>query len=91
MRRRNFCPKPVTRAQIAVFLLKTLNGSAYTPPPATGIFQDVSPGSFAADFIEDLYNHHITGGCAVFPLRYCPDDAVLREQIATFLVRTFFP
>ncbi|HEY1250583.1 MAG TPA: FG-GAP-like repeat-containing protein [Thermoanaerobaculia bacterium] len=86
----NFCPeRPVSRAEVAVFLLKTLNGENYTPPAATGIFEDVPIGSFAADFIEALYNQGITGGCALSPLRYCPDDAVLREQIATFLVRTF--
>ena len=87
-----YCPsQSVTRAQMAVFLLKTSEGSGYTPPPATGIFGDVPPGSFGADFIEDLYNKGITGGCSVSPLLYCPSNAVLRQQMATFLVRTFFP
>ena len=86
----NYCPDAsVTRAQMSVFLLKTSQGSAYTPPPATGIFGDVPVGSFAADFIEDLYNRGITGGCSSSPLLYCPDNAVLRQQMATFLVRTF--
>ena len=41
----NYCPgTPVTRAQMAVFLLKTLNGSSYTPPAASGIFGDVPVG-----------------------------------------------
>ena len=86
----NYCPgNSVTRAQMAVFLLKTKLGSFYTPPPATGIFGDVPPGSFAADFIEDLYNRGITGGCSANPLLYCPDNVVNRGQMATFLVRTF--
>ena len=86
----NFCPDDsVTRAQMAVFLLKTSQGSSYTPPAATGIFADVPAGSFAADFIEDLYNRGITGGCSVSPLLYCPGSSVLRQQMATFLVRTF--
>ena len=86
----NYCPDAsVTRAQMAVFLLKTSQGSGYGPPPATGIFGDVPAGSFAADFIEDLYNRGITGGCSSSPLLYCPNNAVLRQQMATFLVRTF--
>ncbi len=87
-----YCPdQSVTRAQMAIFLLKTSEGSGYTPPTATGIFGDVPVGSFAADFIEDLYNRGISGGCSVSPLLYCPTSAVLRQQMATFLVRTFFP
>ena len=86
----NYCPdSSVTRAQMAVFLLKTSLGSSYSPPPATGIFGDVPIGSFAADFIEDLYHRNITGGCHTSPLLYCPDNPVLRQQMATFLVRTF--
>ena len=52
---------PITRAEIAVFLLKTLLGAAYVPPDPVGIFQDVAPDAFAADFIEDLYNRGIIG------------------------------
>jgi hypothetical protein len=87
----DYCPdQSVTRAQMAVFLLKTSQGSSYAPPAATGIFGDVPVGSFAADFIEDLYNRGITGGCQASPLLYCPGNIVLRQQMATFLVRTFF-
>jgi hypothetical protein len=88
----NYCPsQSVTRAQMAIFLLKTSQGSSYTPPTAVGIFGDVPVGSFGADFIEDLYNKGITGGCQLSPLLYCPGNAVLRQQMATFLVRTFAP
>jgi hypothetical protein len=86
----NYCPDAsVTRAQMAPFLLKTSQGSAYVPPAAVGIFGDVPPGSFAADWIEDLYNRGITGGCSANPLLYCPNSSVNRQQMATFLVRTF--
>jgi hypothetical protein len=88
----NYCPsQSVTRAQMAIFLLKTSEGESYAPPPAVGIFGDVPVASFGADFIEDLYNKGITGGCQISPLLYCPGSAVLRQQMATFLVRTFFP
>ena len=85
-----YCPEnPVTRAQMAIFLLRSKHGSGYTPPPATGIFADVPLGSWAGDWIEQLYNEGITTGCATSPLRYCPGDSVTRAQMAVFIVRTF--
>jgi hypothetical protein len=87
-----YCPNnPVTRQQMAIFLLKTLEGSAYLPPAGTGIFQDVTgcPNP-NCNFIEELYNRGITGGCQTNPvLLYCPSNAVLRQQMAVFLVKTF--
>ena len=74
---------------MAVFLLKTLLGTGYTPPPAVGIFGDVPVGSFAADWIEDLYARGITSGCSSSELLYCPDTSVTRGQVAAFLVATF--
>ena len=87
-----YCPdSPATRGQMAVFLLKTLLGTSYAPPAATGIFADVPPDYFAIDWIEDLYNRHITGGCSPNPppLNYCPDEANTRGQMAVFLTLTF--
>ncbi|HWZ85233.1 MAG TPA: S8 family serine peptidase [Thermoanaerobaculia bacterium] len=85
-----YCPMaPVTRAQMAVFLLKTHLGSAYVPPAATGIFGDVPVGAFAAAWIEDLYGRAITGGCSASPLLYCPDNPSTRGQMAVFLTKTF--
>ena len=41
----NYCPgDAITRAQVAIFLLKTSQGSAFVPPPASGFFGDVPPG-----------------------------------------------
>ena len=86
-----YCPlAPVTRAQMAVFLLKTLEGAAYVPPAATGtIFGDVPLGAFAAAWIEELYNRSVTGGCQASPLLYCPDRPNTRGQMAVFLTKTF--
>ena len=39
-------------------------------------------GSFAADWIEALYEVGGTGGCGVAPLRYCPSALVTRGQMA---------
>jgi hypothetical protein len=57
---------------MAVFLLKTLLGSSYAPPPRDRDLGDVPVGSFAADWIEDLYGRQITGGCSASPLLYLP-------------------
>ena len=85
----NYCPdNPALRIQMAVFLLKSLFGPYYTPPPAVGIFADVPVDNPAAPWIESLYNLGVTGGCATSPLRYCPYDPVLRKQMAVFLVKT---
>lgn len=85
-----YCPDDaVTRRQMAVFLLKTKEGSTYTPPPAAGVFEDVPPGSQFADWIEELAARGITTGCQASPPLYCPDASVTRAQMAVFLVRTF--
>ncbi|MFY9552463.1 MAG: S-layer homology domain-containing protein [Thermoanaerobaculia bacterium] len=84
----NYCPnKPVTRAQMAVFLLKSEHGSSYTPPACTGIFPDVPCPSPFADWIEQLFHENITGGCGGG--NYCPSNPNTRGQMAVFLVRTF--
>jgi len=83
----DYCPAaPVTRAQMAVFLLRAEHGTAFTPPPATGtVFGDVAAGSFAAAWIEALAAEGITGGCGGGD--YCPSSAVRRDQMAVFLLK----
>jgi Leucine-rich repeat (LRR) protein len=84
----NYCPEAsVTRAQMAIFLLRAKHGSSYSPPAAVGIFSDVPKSYWAASWIEQLYAEGITGGCGGG--NYCPDQAVSRAQMAIFLVRTF--
>jgi uncharacterized protein YjiK len=85
-----YCPTtPVTRDQMAVFLLRAKHGSSYVPPVLTGVFQDVPTDYWAAAWIEQLAAEGITGGCSVSPSRYCPTTAVSRDQMAVFLVKTF--
>ena len=86
----NYCPNsPVTRQQMAVFLLKTEHGSAFTPPACTGVFGDVAcPGLFT-DWVEQLFAEGVTGGCQASPPLYCPTSSVTRGQMAVFLTKTF--
>jgi hypothetical protein len=81
---------PVTRAQMAVFLLKGEHGTSYVPPPCTGIFTDsecAPTPAFAVDWIEQLFNEGVTGGCGTGI--YCPDVSVTRAQMAVFLTKSF--
>ncbi len=83
----NFCVSAaVTRAQMAVFLLKAEHGSSYVPPPCAGIFADVTCPSQFADWIEQLAAEGITAGCGGDS--YCPANPVRRDQMAAFLLKT---
>jgi hypothetical protein len=83
----NYCPDaPVTRAAMAIFILRGMNGSGYTPPAATGtVFTDVPTSYWAAAWIEALAAAGITGGCGGG--NYCPDANITRAQMAIFLLR----
>jgi hypothetical protein len=83
----NFCPgNPISRSQMAVFLLRAKNGPHFAPPPAQGIFTDVPATNPFAPWIEEAYNEAITGGCGSNPLIYCPGASVLRSTMAVFLL-----
>src|SRR5215213_2394508 len=86
----NYCPETlVTRAQMAIFLLRAKHGESYVPPGAgsdTG-FTDVPPTYWAAAWIKQLAAEGITTGCGTG--QYCPEGTVTREQMAAFLSRVF--
>jgi hypothetical protein len=83
-----YCPKKsVTRAQMAIFLLRGKYGSGYTPPlvgSSTG-FDDVPTDYWAAAWIKALASLGITNGCGGG--NYCPEQSVTRDQMAVFLLR----
>ena len=84
----NFCPNSsVTRASMAVLLLRTEHGSGYAPPAATGVFSDVPASDPFAKWIEQLAREGVTTGCGGG--KYCPSLAVTRGQMAAFLSKTF--
>lgn len=84
----HYCPTGlILRSSMAVFIIKSEHGSAYVPPPATGIFADVPASNGFAPWIEEIYHEGITGGCATNPLQYCPGNYVIRAQMAIFLLR----
>ena len=78
-----YCPNSnVTREQMATFLDRILD------LPATSVdFFDDDSGSIHQGAINRLAAAGITGGCG--PDRFCPKASVLRDQMASFLVRAF--
>ncbi len=78
-----FCPgAPVTRGQMAAFLVRALGLPAGEPT-----FTDVAGSGFESD-IAALDAAGITRGCDLSdPTRFCPDDPVTRGEMAAFLVR----
>jgi IPT/TIG domain/S-layer homology domain len=85
----NFCPgNSVNRQQMAVFLLKTLEGSSYAPPAcAVATFGDVPCSSQFAPWIYELVARTITAGCGGG--NYCPTTNATRGQMAVFITKTF--
>lgn len=84
-----YCPDtPVTRDQMAVFLLRGMHGGDHVPPAVvTSRFADVPDGFWALSWIEQLAQEGITAGCGTSPLVYCPAASVTRDQMAVFLLR----
>ena len=86
-----YCPQnPVRRDQMAVFLLKAKYGSGHVPPPCAGrLLGRAVPRGLRRDWIEQLADEQITGGCDTNPPRYCPLNNNTRGQMAVFLTKTF--
>ena len=85
-----FCPEdPIPRWVVAVWLVRVLDDGAQPPGVGASSFADVGEGVWWAPFVERLAALEVTAGCAVDPLRFCPDDSVTRAQMASFLTRAF--
>ncbi len=81
-----FCPdQPVTRAQMASFIVRALN---LPTPQDPADFADVATDNVHAADIAALYAAGITVGCSAEPeLRFCPDQQTTRAEMATFVNR----
>jgi hypothetical protein len=83
----HYCPNAiVTRAQMAVSLLRAEHSASYVPPAPTGIFGDLLLTDPYTAWIEQLSNEGVTAGCGNG--NYC-NNANTRGQMAAFLVHTF--
>lgn len=79
-----YCPDgPVTREEMAVFLLATKEGQGYAPPACRGLFADVPCDRWSAAWVEELYERDITAGCDIG--LYCPTLPIPREEMSVFV------
>jgi serine protease len=84
-----FCPDdPVTRAQMAAFILRAIGHADPEHLPAyRGLFPDVPSGIWYALLVEHLMDHGITAGYA--DGTYRPKSFVSRAQMAAFITRAW--
>jgi len=86
-----FCPgeTAVTRAAMAVFILRALEGASYTPPAASHFFSDmpVVGKEWMEPWVDELYREGVTTGCGTSPLIFCPENPVKRQAMAAFITR----
>jgi hypothetical protein len=86
----NYCPTAsVSREQMAVFVLCTLDPTSCNPPACVppNIYNDVPETSPFCRYIEELTNRGVVTGCGGG--NYCPTAPVTREQMGVFLTVTF--
>ena len=84
-----YCPQnPVSREQMSIFVLKTLDPTLVPPPCAPpNLYLDVPETSPFCRYIEELTVRGVVSGCGGG--NYCPTAAVTREQMGVFLAVTF--
>jgi hypothetical protein len=84
----NYCPAAeVTREQMPVFMLRTLDPALTPPDCTTPMFGDVPASSPYCKWIEELARRGVVTGCGSG--NYCPASAVTREQMGVFISATF--
>lgn len=71
----------MTRAQMAVFLIRATGGGVRV----SGRRFDDTRGHWAEPWINEAARRGYTAGCA--PSRFCPGAPVQRQHMASFLVR----
>jgi hypothetical protein len=82
-----YCPDDnATRAHAAVFLVKMKYGDSFSYP-LTPFFTDVPASHSAFKYIQKLRDANLTAGCNAGGTTYCPDDPLLRQQLAVLLYR----
>jgi len=83
-----YCPSSaVTRDQMAVFVLRTLDPSLDPPACVTPPFNDVPTSSPFCKWIAELARRGVVGGCGGG--NYCASSPVTREQMGVFITGTF--
>ena len=81
-----YCPNDnVTRAQMAIFMVRAVMGGDSFTYSSTPYFNDVPSTAFGFPWIQKMFELGITAGCGAG--NYCPNDAVTRGQMGVFVIR----
>ena len=84
----NFSVTPNTFGIVRVSAIKVANQTvSITQRQTQTLFADILPADAFFDGANLLRTLGITGGCAVNPLKFCPNDNVTNGQMAVFIVR----
>jgi hypothetical protein len=84
----NYCPANlVTRGQMAIFMLKTLDPALDPPACTTPMFADLPASSPYCRWVEELARRGVVSGCGGG--NYCPASPVTRGQMGVFITATF--
>jgi hypothetical protein len=82
----DFCPtQDVTRAEMAIFIVRSIFGGDHFTAPTTPYFNDVGPTDFGFAWIQEMAALGITNGCGNND--FCPQDDVTRAEMAIFIIR----
>ncbi|HDH26617.1 MAG TPA: hypothetical protein ENH00_10580 [Actinobacteria bacterium] len=77
---------PVSRAEMAAFVTRAF-GTDTTTHVYSGVFADAPADAWYVAAAETMFDSGLTAGCSAEPRLYCPDAAVPRDQMASFLAR----
>ena len=84
----DYCPtSPVSREQLAAFVLRTAEPTLDPAPCGTPLFSDVPAASPFCRWIEELARRGVVAGCGGGA--YCPTLPVTRQEMSVFLSATF--
>ena len=84
-----YCPEQtMNRAESSVFVERGIHSATYSPPtPSSQIFADLALDSWAAAWVNGLWEDGYTAGCGTDPLIYCPWQGHTRAEGAVFYMR----
>ena len=84
-----YCPEQtMNRAESAVFLERGIHSATFNPPtPSSQVFADLPLDSWAAGWVNGLWQDQYTAGCGTNPLMYCPWQGHTRAEGAVFYLR----
>jgi len=84
-----YCPdQTMNRAESSVFVERGIHTATYDPPaPSSQVFADLALDSWAAKWVNGLWNDQYTAGCGTNPLIYCPWQGHTRAEGCVFYMR----